>query len=49
MHTWHMVNLAETTLLKQTDSPSLATNIAAQLGVGGYEALLHAGLFSKRE
>lgn len=47
MHTRHMVNLAETPLLKQTDSPSLATNIAAQLGVGGCEALLRAGLFSK--
>lgn len=46
MYTRHMVNLAETPLLKQTDSPSLATNIAAQLGVGGCEALLHAGLSS---
>lgn len=48
MHTQNMVNLAEIPLLKQTDFPSLATNIAAQLGVGGCEALLRAGLFSSK-
>lgn len=48
MHTQHMVNLAENLLLKQTDSSSLATNLAAQLGVGGCEALLHVGLFSSK-